>query len=250
MDQRARWRSQLGASAAWWSSKRHIVDDDLWVAFSGQHSTELNLALCSGRDVAIVERSLEEAGDLGSPTVIMLGGEALGSAQVLVDAGWVCVGVAPFMRLDHIDDTRIVGDTAVRRLTPADLEAARAVVSEAYNDEAGVVGLTALADNVMASDSVSVWGVEAEGELVTVVVASATEEATGIWFMGTRPAGRRMGYARRLFNVVLHDAFSSGSSHVLLHASEQAAPLYGSMGFVEVEPWQLWSRPRWIPGRT
>jgi GNAT superfamily N-acetyltransferase len=254
------WRAKVGASAAVWSSGGlHLVEEGRWVALSGAKSTHGNAIFCSDDDLETVSRSLADVAALGAKSVIMLGGPALGSAHVLVLAGWGCIGVTPFMHLAAADVDRSVRDTAVRRLGPADVEAARDVVNDAYDDEQAVVGAVAVPDAVMSGGvgqpgpdarSAGLWGIEIDGELASVVLASTVGDASTIWFMCTRRTHRRGGYGRRLISAVLTELVAAGTEHVLLYASEAAHPLYRSMGFGVIEYWQAWSRPRWVLPRA
>ena len=219
------------------------------MALSAARSPEFNVIVCSGDDPGIIARSLLDVEEVGAPTVIMLAGEALGWSQAFPDAGWVCVGAAPFMHLALTGSQTGVTDPGVRRLGARELDAARSLLVAA-NPGPPAVAEVALPDLLVESATMSLWGLDADGSLVAILTLSKVGDASAVWSMATDPGHRRRGYGRRLLAVVLAEAALSGSTHALLSASPSGAFLYRAMGFSVVEHWQQWSRPRWILGRT
>ncbi len=258
-----RWRDELGASAALWAGGgRHAIEADRWLAFSRAKSVDYNLVVCHGPGPDVVRRSLDDVGAEGVPVVIMLAGRALASAQPLVDAGWVCIGAQPLMLLtdptgsadsvsaDSVSTDAVSTDTAVDRITgPADLAEARLVVAEVF-DISPAMAAVAVPDRVTDGADLSAWVLREQGRMAAVTAAVRRGEGLAIWSMATPPDLRRRGYGRRLLRSVLAQAETEGVDHSLLYSSPEAEPLYRSLGYRVLERWQLWSRPRWVLGRT
>jgi ribosomal protein S18 acetylase RimI-like enzyme len=248
------WRAQFGMSASLWSSGgRHAVEDGRWVALSGADNPDLNIILCFGGDLpGVIQQSLTDVAEIGAPSIIMVAAEALGWVQVLADAGWVCVGSTPFMRLGAADAQLGLElgatDPAGRRLVAGDLPGARELLAAANFDPE--VDRATFPDSIVDSDSTALWGVDADGSLAAILASSTVGDVTVIWSMATLPRCQRQGYGRRLLGAVLPEVFASGTNTVLLSASTSGEALYRSVGFSVVEFWQQWSRPRWVPGRT
>jgi GNAT superfamily N-acetyltransferase len=219
------------------------------VALSGAQSPEVNLIVCSGSDPEILRRSLADVAEVGAPSVIAIAAAALGSSQVLADAGWVCVGAAPFMRMAACDVAVGAADPHVRRLGAGDLETARDLLAIA-NSQPRSVAVVAIPDLAVESEETSLWGIDADGSLAVIVAGCTVADAAGLWSMATHPGHRRQGYGRRLLETVLAELASSGIDHMFGSSSSMGEPLYRSLGFSVLEYWQQWSRPRWILGRT
>lgn len=98
----------------------------------------------------------------------------------------------------------------------------------------------------------SVWGVHDEhGELASCLAAVRTGDTVAVWWMATARAARRRGYGGALLRGMLADADAAagGARDSLLYATEPGEPLYRAVGYVVLERWQLWARPRWALGR-
>jgi GNAT superfamily N-acetyltransferase len=198
----------------------------------------------------VLTRRIAESPRKGGPRLMMIAGEALGWAQVLIDDGWVCVGATPAMRLPiEKTDSEKAGDPGVRRLLKGDMDDARSLFSQAYAADAAEAELM-LPDALTSSDNGAVWGLDADGELKSILLTSDVDDATVIWSMSTPPQHQRRGYGRRLLTAVMARKRETGTENVLLFSSPEGRPLYQSVGFEDVEHWQEWSRPRWVFGRT
>jgi len=95
----AELRTTLGTSTALRAENGEVVlEPGWWQALTGARSVDLNVVACDGGDVAAgVARGLEVVASARVPAVIMLAGPALDTAQLLVAAGWVCIGATPSM---------------------------------------------------------------------------------------------------------------------------------------------------------
>ena len=245
-------RSLLGASAALWAAEGQVcVRADHWSALSGAASAQYNVVLCHG-DTADggLEAGLHTLEAAGVPAIAMVAGAALGHVQQLVKRGWVCIGGVPFMRCELTGELGDGADSTARALAADELDAVRRLVDTVFG-----VGpqLAQLAIPPGAADRTgqSVWGVrDAGGDLVACLAAVRCEEIVAIWSMATASASRRRGHGATLLRCALAAAARDGGQASLLYASEQGEPFYRALGYRVLERWQLWSRPRWVLGRT
>lgn len=243
-------RSLLGASTTLWAGLDGVeVGPTRWTAMSGARSVDYNLALCHGAGAAEdLDATLEEIAAGGVPAIVMVAGPALGEVQRLVRAGWHCLGAAPFMALD-LDRARLSEDPGTRCLTEAELPAARHLVREVFDVPAEMADV-ALRDSSLRVPGHQVWGLFEQDELVSVAGFVRVQEVVVSWSVATPVRLQRGGRARRLLASALAEAARSGATTSLLYASEAGEPLYRALGFVELERWQVWSRPRWVLGRA
>ena len=236
-------RDELGSSAALWADARHAVESDRWLALSHAASVEFNLVVCHGpHDSGVVATSIAEIAEANVPTLMVLTGEALGSAQVAVDAGWACVGERAFMALPH---PNLSVDPAARLATPDDVPAVRAVLAETFGT-APELAEVALPEPSTWPSGTEVWLLD-DGDIRAVTASVRVGGGLGIWSTATLPSQQGHGYGRRLLESVLA---ASGADHSVLQSSLVGEPFYRSLGYQVVERWQQWSRPRWVLGRT
>lgn len=243
----ADWRSILGTSTALWvGDGRRVVEPGWWIALSGCTSVDYNVAVCHGGDVtAAILRSLQEVKTAEVPALIMLAGSGLAGAQQLADEGWVCVGATPLMvcrNLPQEDDDR------VQKLSLEHLEEARSVIRDAFDVPAGL-SWVALPDEAVAAPAFAAWGLYEKKVLSCCVATVTVDGAIVIWSMATPRHLQHQGYGNRLLRAVLARSSSDGANSSLLYASPSGEPLYRSLGYEVIEHWQMWSRPRWVPGR-
>jgi ribosomal protein S18 acetylase RimI-like enzyme len=230
------------------------VEEEWWTAFSGQMNVNYNVACCHSARVDVLARHcLEPMLALKKPGIIMLAGTGLAAAQGLVDAGWITVAALPLMVLHHSGRGPEPGPPpaaeAARPLSLDELPLAREVLTEAYGlDPASAAA--AIPDTVLGRPDQSVWGLYADGELVSCVTTVDEDGLVVIWSMATRVDRQGNGYGRRLLDAVLAERFAAGASGSLLHSSAAGERLYRQLGFSVVGYLQLWSRPRWILGAS
>ena len=237
-------RDELGASAALWADAHHQVEADRWVATSTAPAVDYNLIVCHGpHESGVVAKSVEEIGAGKVPTLLALAGEALGSAQLVVDAGWVCVGDRAFMARPGLPPT---SDPAARLATPDELPAVRAVLAETF-ETTPELAVTAIPEPGNWPPGTEVWLLEENGDIRAVTAAVRVGSALGIWSTATLPGHQGHGFGRRLLETVLD---ATTADHSVLQSSVVGEPFYRSLGYQVVERWQQWSRPRWVLGRT
>lgn len=249
-DQLERLRRLHGATTAVWGGPGVRVEEGRWVALSGAPAVDFNVILLhadSGRRA--IPQALEEIAAAEVPALVFVTGAALGEVQQLVDASWVCIGVQPLMALDLGALPPHPLDPAVRRLSRAELPAARAVVGEVFDYEEPLA-LAAIPDETAEAPGRSVWAVTGDdGTLLSVAATMVVEDVVAVWSMATPRAHRRQGHARRLLQGVFAAARQDGVRHCVLSASAEGEPLYRALGFTELERWQQWSRRRWVFSR-
>lgn len=230
------------------------VDEEWWTAFSGQMNVNYNVACChSARPDVLDRHCLQPTLELQKPGIIMLVGPGLATAQSLADAGWITVGTLPLMVLGEPPQPRkgrpATAPEVVRSLSVDELPLAREVLSEVYGLDPASAS-AAIPDAAAARPDQSVWGLYAEGELVSCVTTVDEEGLVVIWSMATRSDRQGSGYGHRLLEAVFAQHFASGASGALLHSSLAGERLYRQLGFRVVEYLQLWSRPRWVLGSS
>jgi N-acetylglutamate synthase-like GNAT family acetyltransferase len=224
-------------------SGRHAVDDDGWVALSGVRHVDYNVVLCHGGEgTARVTRALAEIEEAGQPAVLLLAGEALGSANALVDAGWICVGQTPVMVASTSSRDP---DPAVRRLDVGDLPSVHGLIADAFQVSTGHAR-SAVPEQALADPTVATYGLDVGGEVVACLTTVQVGDVAVIWSTATRTSIQRRGYGRRLLEGALANAHAAGADAAALYSSSSGVRLYASAGFAVVEHLQMWSRPRWV----
>jgi GNAT superfamily N-acetyltransferase len=206
-------------------------------------SVEYNVALChrasGGQDIELI---IAEVGGARVPAIVMLAGEALGEAQVFVREGWVCIGATPFMAMPlRAGET----DDAVRKLSFDELSTARGLLEESF-DLTPQLATVALPDSSVSAKGQAVWGLFEDEQLLSCAAFVRVEHAVIGWSVATPPRFRRRGHGARLLRGALAASKHEGATLALVYASAMGHPLYESLGFRELERWQLWSRPRWV----
>jgi GNAT superfamily N-acetyltransferase len=243
-------RHTLGAAARLWASPdHHDVQPEWWLACSGEMNVNYNVACCQSPDNRVlVERCLQPLLDIGKPGIIMLAGPGLATAQQLAEVGWVGVGALPLMILTEL--SRRDGDaTGARALSQADLPAARELLADTYGlDRASAAA--AVPDRAVEDGDMGVWGLFDEGRLVSSFTSVVEDGLVVVWSMATRVECQGRGYGRRLLEAALSSELEQGAVGSLLQSSAAGKKLYRSLGYTDVEYWQLWSRPRWVMGRA
>ncbi len=231
------------STIVWAESCRHHVEDDWWIGLSGTPYVDYNLALLHGdRSVEAAPQVLSEIQQAGVPSLIMLAGAGLGASQTLIETGWVCTGTLPFMgkRGGSAED-----DPSLRRLAPQELVKARSLAAAAF----GVpeeVGAIAYADDRVNLPGCRTWGLFEGDELMSCLLTMNVEGYSVGWALATAPENQRAGYGRRLVRALAYRRLHKGPRIGLLMATNAGQRLYRQEGYVTLEHWQIWSRPRWV----
>ena len=238
------WRSMLGTGAALWAGGGRIeVEPGWWLAFSGARTVDYNVILCHGPDAKRdVTRSLEEVRAAKVPAVIMLGGQALGMANLLAEEGWVCVDTKPVMIMRPLIGEH---DPAARRLRPEDLPEAHRLICSAF-DTVPEFAEIALPSAAAENPTCETWGLFDGGEMVTCTGGTRLGETQVMWSLATPPERQRRGYGRRLISSILAEKHDAGVTTFLFWASPPGMGVYRSLGAVVIEYLQVWSRARWV----
>lgn len=249
MGDRSRWRSLLGRTTVLWAGPDGFREHEAgWIALSGFASVEFNVALCdqASAEAAGLRAIVDEVLASGLPTLLLLADTALGDAQPLIDAGWICVGTLPLMVRQMGEAGEL--DPAVRALGLDDLQVVRSLVEQAFLHSPELAA-AAIPDSAFTTEGQTVWGLLEEGELVSCLASVRVEEANGWWSLATPPRLQGRGYGGRLFRGVLAEEAKAGAQLTLAWCTPAGRRATMSVGFDEVERWQLWSRPRWVLGR-
>ncbi len=216
------------------------------MACSGERNVNYNVAFSQSADPAVLtDQCLQPILDLGRPAIIMLAGPGLGTAQKLVEIGWVDVGALPLMELTTRPEP---GDdeSGVRALSLEDLPAARELLSDTYGLDRGSAQ-AAVPDRALTDTDLGAWGLFDGDRLESCFTGSMADGLLVVWSMATRTDCQGRGYGRRLLGAVLDQQFEAGAvGGSLLQSSLVGQRLYGALGYSELEHWQLWSRPRWV----
>jgi GNAT superfamily N-acetyltransferase len=248
----ARLRRLLGASARLWAGDAGVTAQDSgWTAFSGAASVDYNVVVSHG-DGGELDAAVERIIEARLPAVLMVCGPALGEVQRLVERSWVCIGSSPLMALALAQAPAPPADdgAGARRLGAADLPSLQALVGEAF-DTSPQLSALAMPARAVDGPGLGIWGAFApDGRLMSGLAAVRVEEAVAIWSMATAADARGRGYGRRALGSALAAARGEGALTSVLYASAGGEPFYRRMGYVELERWQMWSRPRWVLGRA
>jgi GNAT superfamily N-acetyltransferase len=182
----------------------------------------------------------------------MVCGPALGEVQRLVERSWVCIGSSPLMALALAQAPWPLADdgSGARRLRSAELPSLQALIGEAF-DTSPELATVAIPGRAADALGLGIWGAFApDGRLMSGLATVRVEEAVAIWSMATAADARGQGYGRRALGAALAAARREGALTSILYASQDGEPFYRRMGYVELERWQMWSRPRWVLGRA
>jgi GNAT superfamily N-acetyltransferase len=244
-----RMRGHIGESTLFWSNGAgHQVSSGWWTALSGAANLSFNVVLCHGADPDLVTKSLETVAILNQPSTIILAGPALGCAQTLCDANWVCLGSTPMMALFDLVSAEFHIDASVSQISRDQVEDVRGVIRRTFHMDANAAVL-AIPDTLFDLPGHGVWSLTVDGEVHSCMVSVVVDGSMVCWSMATLPSSQGHGYGRRLLASVLASHAADGVTTALLYSSPQGESLYRSLGYQTMEHWQLWSRPRWALGR-
>ncbi len=238
-------RTCYGLGTAVWSSHaKHQVEPDFWIALSGTRYVDYNLALIHGDGAAeVAPHVLDEIRSADLPSLIMLAGPGLRSVGILRDAGWVCTGALPFMSKHG---GTAASDPDFRQLEPHELAAARALTAAAF-DVPDEVGAIVYADRQLQRPDCRTWGLFEDGTLMSCALSMYVENRFSVgWALATAPEHQRAGYGRRMVRALAYERSVAGPPTSLVMATDASKHLYDQEGYLTLEYWQIWSRPRWV----
>lgn len=240
-------RTAFGRGASAWAHADHQVAPTWWLALSGAAGTDYNHALLHGDDAAeVLPGVLERIGAVAKPALVLLAGAGLSSAQQLADAGWVCVGALPLM---HREATAGVADDRVRSLAATDLADARRLLTATFGvapDSAEALLRPALLERPEART----WGLF-DPDLVSCAVTVETGGGLYVgWALATAPGSQHRRCGSSLLGYIDEWYRTHGALASLHLGTPAGARLYAARGHRTLEHWQLWSRPRWLLGRS
>jgi len=238
-------RQTLGSAARLWASPRTTRSARVGGGLQRRAQRQLQRGLQSvGRPAVLTDRCLQPILDLGRPAIIMLAGPGLGTAQKLVEIGWVDVGALPLMELNSPTGPG-ADKSGVRALSLEDLPAARELLSDTYGLDRGSA-VAAVPDRVLTR---ATWGPGACSTGTSSNRVSPVRWQTGSSWCGPWPPGptARAGLRPSPPRGGPGPTGRSGGGQWLTAAVLGSGQrLYSALGYSELEHWQLWSRPRWV----
>jgi GNAT superfamily N-acetyltransferase len=220
-----------------------------------------NSVLVNGPEDSVVKDVIGDIAESGARAEVLIDGPALGNVQILVDAGWVCVDVRPFMRRlarpsRYDADVRL--STAAGASAPVvaelfsapDLAVAGQVMAEAFGFDPSVAYQSTGSGQERAADR-RVWALRHDGDVVSCATTVQVDDTVALWDVATRPTCQRRGYGTALVDAI-HRRFAETSNvhQFLLSSSTMGYHVYESLGYETIAWLQAWSRPRWALGRA
>ena len=225
------WIDHAGPDALWG------LDDGGWLFMSGAPSSAVNLALVHDGDPATLAKTRGRVQEAGFPTVLMLAGS---SEHADPGYGWERVGSMPFMA-SRLSGDHLKPDSRVRTAGPADRDAARELIGDAFELEPEIAEVCS---RVAGEDAgtLRVWLLEEGERPVSAVVTGIAGDAVCVWCMATPARFARRGYGRALLAHVLLAAREEGAAIGLLAATPAGRPLYEATGWATLEDWKMFER--------
>ncbi len=256
-------RDHLGESSRLWGGPHPTchVEPGYWQMLSNLRAIDYNVVGVHGEEGSLIGRALEEIESARVPALVMVAGPALARVGELIDAGWTCFTASPLMALELPAPGSGRGepeDAAVRRIATRELAELRGVVTETF-ELAERLGPICVPDEVALPPGrarhpgsrvrYDAFGLFLEDGLVSAVLTASVGTSACLWAMATPPGRQRQGYGRRLLLAVTARLAEAGSERAVLLSSAAGRRLYGSLGFVVHDHWQVWTKKRWLPAR-
>ncbi|MGZ4177097.1 MAG: GNAT family N-acetyltransferase [Solirubrobacteraceae bacterium] len=243
-------RATLGASAVLWAGNAGVtVGEGWWLALSGAPCVEYNAALVHG-DGDVLDATVAEVLAAGVPAVVMVAGRAAEEAGRLRVRRWTPIGSVALMHLDLRSGPPVPPARAARRLGPGDHAAVKALVGEVFGVGRDLAAV-AISGVTAGLDGQQLWGAfDRAGTLMSCLATARVADTVTIWSMATARPARRRGYGAAALRTALAAAAAEGATSSLLSSSTAGEHLYRTLGYLELERWQQWSRPRWVLART
>jgi GNAT superfamily N-acetyltransferase len=124
--------------------------------------------------------------------------------------------------------------------TDADVAAFRAVTMAAFPSSAESLRLMFALPASLLTPGVAAYVAEVDGQAASVALVIAHGRVAGVEWVGTLPAFRGRGLAEAVSRAASNAGFELGAVIVALQGADDAARLYGRIGYREV------SRYRWF----
>ena len=145
-----------------------------------------NSVLVYGADSRSLIDIARELDQLRSPAVIVVAGPALGNVQTIADAGWVCIGVRPFMQRPAQfgslpADPPLPGRSVFTALTTrAEMREAWRLSSAALGGDTGPV-----VSDIETLAGLRVWALREDDEIISCASTVEVEGIIGVWNVAT-----------------------------------------------------------------
>lgn len=236
-----------------WQVGSLTLEEDGMILASGTSDSPLGYSNCVARadrstaPELVLERADEFFGGQGRGYTLWVcsaGDEALERAAL--DRGLRAVSESPWMNLAEpiaevpapagVDLVLVKDEAGVRDAAAVNREAYQSLAFSAEDVDA-IYGNPARA----LEPHVQIWVAYERGEPVSTAMALHTAGVAGVYWVGTRDAGRRKGYAGLCTRAAANGAFRSGARLVTLQATRMGESLYRQLGFrvVAAHRWLL-----------
>ena len=131
--------------------------------------------------------------------------------------------------------------TAIRRITANQLDTAIDMAAEAFESPRSIA--ETMFSRIAAIPGFAIYEASVDGVPVSTATSWVVDGTVGIFNVATPAEHRRRGYGRAVTERAIRDALEAGADLAWLQASELGATVYRSMGFRQVEGYDVYGRP-------
>jgi GNAT superfamily N-acetyltransferase len=237
-----RLRHMLGKTVIALSSECSTLvaeeDGKQWLCFT-ELQVEANFALFQDNDREYLKIWLQKVTATQFEHYIFLSGDAIQHTDLLKEDYLFDIAL-PFMSFDlpsNLD--KLVEDPRVRKGTVEDRVKLTELLAKSFHTTFQCQWTFAGASG-HSSPYIDAFMIEENGEILSNTTIAIVDGIVGVWSVASSEKARRRGLARATLNTALKHAYSLGGKIAVLLSSEDGKKLYTSMGWNEVEIWQLW----------
>ncbi|MFD7697288.1 GNAT family N-acetyltransferase [Streptomyces sp. NPDC059805] len=181
-----------------------------------------------------------EAGRGGFPWSIRLrGGPDEAMTRTATEFGLTGRSEQPFMVLPLQDASALppkTGQVRVRALSGDEYGDFAEVLAAGFGAPAVIIS-SLYTPAVLDAKGITAYLAEVDGVAVAAGLGVVVDGHLGVINVATTPQHRRRGHARVMVERILQDGRASGAHTAYLHATDEAAGLFKSLGFRTAETW-------------
>ncbi|KUL76228.1 MULTISPECIES: GNAT family N-acetyltransferase [unclassified Streptomyces] len=181
-----------------------------------------------------------EAGRGGFPWSIRLrGGPDEAMTRTATEYGLTGRSEQPFMVLPLQDASALppkTGPVRVRALSGDEYSGFAEVLAAGFGAPAVIIS-SLYTPAVLDAQGITAYMAEVDGVAVAAGLGVVVDGHLGVINVATTPQHRRRGHARVMVERILQDGRASGAHTAYLHATDEAAGLFESLGFRTAETW-------------
>ncbi|MFJ6645956.1 GNAT family N-acetyltransferase [Streptomyces sp. NPDC091290] len=181
-----------------------------------------------------------EAGRGGFPWSIRLrGGPDEAMTRTATEYGLTGRSEQPFMVLPLQDASALppkTGQVRVRALSGDEYSDFAEVLAAGFGAPAVIIS-SLYTPAVLDAQGITAYLAEVDGVAVAAGLGAVVEGHLGVINVATTPQHRRRGHARVMVERILQDGRASGAHTAYLHATDETADLFESLGFRTAETW-------------